>query len=129
MLSDLVYTRTVKIVTGPSTPVWEILPLINTYQGANSAILGLVISESAHYECDGVILHKLYRLLHALPTMAKNGGPPAPAKSAFFSGSQFRAVSLYNAIKPNGDEQALAGNVAGLQCELRPFQVGIICVT
>ena len=88
-------------------------------------VLGLAVSEGAHFECDGNILHGLACLFDVLAASA--GCTSHSEQYSFFSGSQFRAASLYHAIKPTGSEHRFTGDVAGLCCELRPFQVCACC--
>lgn len=83
--------------------------------------LGLAVSESAHFECDDKILCRLARVLDALSASACSTS--RSEKYSFCTGSQFRAASLYHAIKPSGSEHRFTGQVAGLRCEVRPFQV------
>lgn len=64
----------------------------------------------------------LFRLMRLLLSIPK----PVVKESqdyGLFAGSQFNASALYHAIKPTGDEPMLQGEIDGLACSLRPFQV------
>lgn len=124
-LAGLFQTKSVKLVArAAGSPAWEALPLIDSCQGGvSSIILGLAVSESAHFECDSKILYGLFCLLAALPEKAASASMPSNEKHSFFRAGQFRAASLYHAIKPKGSEHSFTASIASLSCELRPFQV------
>jgi hypothetical protein len=125
-LRQLFLSKSLKLVSAnpePGSSAWEALPLLDTVQEGPSVVLGLVLTEGAHFEGDRKILYKLSCLLDVFPESATS---LSNCKQSLLDGSRFRAASLYHSIKPTGREQIFTGDVEGLRCELRPFQVRIL---
>lgn len=125
-LSLMLAHKVIEFVALPdcSTSSSEPLRCINAVKGSTYISAGLrllplaarVQSPQAH-----AALSALLKLLLRIPdptTALKE-----TRQSELFSGAQFNASALYHAIKPRGDEAMLQGEVDGLVCTLRPFQV------
>lgn len=99
------------------------LPCIDASRGTVGISVGVRLLPAAFQQSSDAhaMLSILMRLLLSIPKPASK--ETDTHATDLFEGSQFNASALYGAIKPHGTEPMMQGEVDGLVCTLRPFQV------
>lgn len=101
----------------------EKLRSINITENGPTIVLGLCIAPTAFTPSSVDAQDAVFGLLRLLISIPKPMAAKDSQDYGLFAGSQFNASALYHAIKPHGDEPMLQGEIDGLTCSLRPFQV------